>query len=80
MNTLQRVQGLVAGAGERLGLTEDPLSTILGSRVSKKYQIATLNETVFVFLSAIPARLSCKKHMTRSPRRPERISPRRTGH
>ena len=33
-NTLARVQNLVGQAGEALGLTEDPLSTVVGSRVS----------------------------------------------
>jgi len=34
-NTLARVQNLVGQAGEALGLTEDPLSTVVGSRIQE---------------------------------------------
>ena len=33
-STLAKVQNLVGQAGEALGLTEDPLTTVVGSRVS----------------------------------------------
>ena len=33
-NTLARMQTLVGQAGEALGITEDPLSTVAGVRVS----------------------------------------------
>ena len=34
MNTLHRMQTLVGAAGEALGITEDPLATLVGARVS----------------------------------------------
>eukprot|EP00092_Neocalanus_flemingeri_P013426 GFUD01014475.1.p1 GENE.GFUD01014475.1~~GFUD01014475.1.p1 ORF type:complete len:376 (+),score=120.01 GFUD01014475.1:44-1171(+) len=35
MNTLQRMQTLVGAAGEALGITEDPLDTLVGSRIDE---------------------------------------------
>ena len=34
-NTLQRMQTLVGAAGEALGIVEDPLTTLVGSKVTK---------------------------------------------
>ena len=34
MNTLQRMQTLVGAAGEALGIVEDPLTTLAGSKVT----------------------------------------------
>ena len=33
-NTLQRMQTLVGAAGEALGIVEDPLTTLVGSKVT----------------------------------------------
>ena len=34
-NTLQRMQTLVGAAGEALGIVEDPLTTLVGSKISE---------------------------------------------